>query len=153
MTYKEKLLDPRWQKKRLEVLESDYWSCRACESKTGTLHVHHLWYEKDCDPWDYPNECLITLCDKCHEKAPKINWQRALLELNIPEKHLLNLASVLAYKKKQLGELTRSVQEKFKTRNIAWYYTIEADLFSDTDELQDFYRNFEKEFLDKYTEE
>jgi len=29
MTYKEKLLDPRWQKKRLEVLERDGWACRA----------------------------------------------------------------------------------------------------------------------------
>lgn len=66
-TYAEKLRDPRWQKKRLEILDRDGWRCRHCQSDTNTLHVHHTWYERGADPWDYPDSCLVTLCEFCHE--------------------------------------------------------------------------------------
>lgn len=67
MTYKEKLLDPRWQKKRLEVFDRDKFTCLMCKSDTDTLHVHH---EKYCkNPWDVDSEHLITLCFRCHEIA------------------------------------------------------------------------------------
>lgn len=68
MTYAEKLRDPRWQKKRLEILERDKFTCRVCKDKTRTLHVHHIRYLKDRDPWDYKEFYLVTLCEKCHEK-------------------------------------------------------------------------------------
>ena len=60
-------LDPRWQKKRLEILERDEWSCRKCKDNTSTLHVHHRYYQKEFKPWEYFNSSLITLCDKCHK--------------------------------------------------------------------------------------
>lgn len=65
MTYAEKLKDPRWQKKRLEILERDKHKCVQCNCKYN-LHVHHLNYIKNTDPWDYDNNYLITLCDVCH---------------------------------------------------------------------------------------
>ena len=65
-TYKEKLLDPRWQKKRLEVLERDGWKCYVCQDNETTLHVHHKYYSNG-DPWDVPNTALVTLCAVCHE--------------------------------------------------------------------------------------
>lgn len=64
--YFAKLKDPRWQKKRLEILERDEFSCRGCGDKDSTLHVHHLWYEGN-NPWDAPTESLLTLCETCHE--------------------------------------------------------------------------------------
>lgn len=64
--YKEKLLDPRWQRKRLEIFERDEWMCTGCIRGDKTLHVHHLDYLPNRDPWDYPNEYLITLCEDCH---------------------------------------------------------------------------------------
>jgi 5-methylcytosine-specific restriction endonuclease McrA len=67
MTYAEKLKDPRWQKKRLEVLNRDGFACTECGNKTETLHVHHLYYITNRDPWDYPNWALRTLCSECHE--------------------------------------------------------------------------------------
>ncbi len=67
-TYTEKLKDPRWQKKRLEVLERDGWACRICENKEDTLHVHHTYYKSGVDPWDYPRSSLLTLCEECHEE-------------------------------------------------------------------------------------
>jgi hypothetical protein len=67
MTYQEKLKDPRWQKKRLKILDRDDWACQSCGDSESTLHVHHKIYKK-CDPWDYPDEVLITLCETCHDE-------------------------------------------------------------------------------------
>lgn len=66
-TYLDKLKDPRWQKKRLEILERDEWFCQICGNNESTLHVHHRVYIKDKEPWDYPDEYLVTLCEDCHE--------------------------------------------------------------------------------------
>jgi hypothetical protein len=65
--YKEQFLDPRWQKKRLEVLERDEWACIDCFDSESTLHVHHTYYEKGNKVWEYPNDSLITLCASCHQ--------------------------------------------------------------------------------------
>jgi len=65
--YSELLKDPRWQKKRLEILERDKFQCRACEQTDKTLHVHHLEYKKGKKPWEYSKWKLITLCEECHE--------------------------------------------------------------------------------------
>ncbi len=64
--YSEKLLDPRWQKKRLEILERDRFKCVLCSDGKSTIHVHHIRYENGLDPWDYSNDSLITLCEHCH---------------------------------------------------------------------------------------
>ena len=64
MTYQEKLKDPRWQKKRLQILERDDWVCQCCESKEKTLTVHHIIYHNN--PWDAKDDELQTLCEKCH---------------------------------------------------------------------------------------
>lgn len=67
MKYAEKFKDPKWQKKRLQILERDGWCCQVCYNADDTLHIHHRWYEKGKDPWEYPDDCLVTLCDGCHE--------------------------------------------------------------------------------------
>jgi len=66
-TYKEQFKDPRWQKKRLEILQRDNFTCVDCLDDSTPLHVHHTYYEKGNKVWDYPNESLITLCEDCHE--------------------------------------------------------------------------------------
>ena len=68
MTYQEKLKDPRWQKKRLEILERDEWCCQICYDTESTLHVHHKFYEKGKAPWEYKNDMFATLCADCHEE-------------------------------------------------------------------------------------
>jgi len=65
--YSTKLKDPRWQKKRLEILQRDEWTCQLCDDTKSTLVVHHKRYIAGREPWDYPNELLITLCETCHE--------------------------------------------------------------------------------------
>lgn len=63
-SYSEKLRDPRWQKKRLEILSRDEWKCKLCGDEKNTLHVHHNEYEGE--PWDAPSDSLETLCEHCH---------------------------------------------------------------------------------------
>jgi hypothetical protein len=58
--------DPRWQKKRLERFEAAQWKCQECSSKSKELNLHHYWYEKGNEVWDYPDECFAVLCDRCH---------------------------------------------------------------------------------------
>lgn len=67
MTYSEKLKDPRWQRKRLEIMARDEFACRFCFDEEETLNVHHCYYGKGRDPWDYDDEHLITVCRTCHE--------------------------------------------------------------------------------------
>lgn len=67
MDYKEQIKSPLWQKRRLEILSRDNFTCQICGCKDKTLHVHHLVYEKGKMIWEYPNHQLITLCEECHE--------------------------------------------------------------------------------------
>lgn len=66
-SYAEKLKDPRWQKKRLEVLERDEWKCVYCGAEDKTLHVHHVIYLTKRAPWEYHHSFLQTVCVDCHE--------------------------------------------------------------------------------------
>ena len=65
-SYLEKLKDPRWQKKRLEILNRDDWECQLCKDKLSQLVVHHIFYLGYIDPWEYDDVLLATLCEKCH---------------------------------------------------------------------------------------
>lgn len=67
VSYAELLKDPRWQKKRLEVMQRDGFRCQHCLREDKELQVHHLLYRKGAKPWEYKNEELVTLCKRCHE--------------------------------------------------------------------------------------
>lgn len=71
MKYSDKLRDPRWQKKRLEIFNRDKFKCTNCGSGHKELHVHHEIYSGE--PWDAPNEYLKTLCHVCHLKETTKN--------------------------------------------------------------------------------
>lgn len=71
-SYWELLRDPRWQRKRLEVMQRDEFACRQCGDKTSTLNVHHTHYVKGRAPWEYENESLKTLCESCHSRISEI---------------------------------------------------------------------------------
>jgi len=96
-TYQEKLKDPRWQKKRLEILERDNWACQSCADTESTLFVHHKRHIKGTEPWDHPNEYFITLCEECHnnEREERSRYENSLLEI-LREKFLSgNLFSIM----------------------------------------------------------
>jgi len=84
-SYYEKLKDPRWQKKRLEIMERADFSCECCPNiGNTTLHIHHGYYEKNVEPWEYPNETLWCLCEGCHIEAQtaKEKIYRKIAEIN-----------------------------------------------------------------------
>jgi len=71
-SYSDLLKSPKWQKKRLEILQRDEFKCRSCTDDLTTLHVHHLRYDRELLPWEYENEDLITLCETCHNAISSI---------------------------------------------------------------------------------
>lgn len=64
--YSEKLKDPRWQRRRLEIMSRDGFSCVCCGRDDKTLNVHHCYYVRGREPWDYPDSSLVTVCEDCH---------------------------------------------------------------------------------------
>lgn len=76
-SYSTKLKSPKWQRKRLEIYQRDDWKCRHCGSDEMELNVHHIGYIGE--PWDAPNELLLTLCIFCHmrEEEKKKNEVQA----------------------------------------------------------------------------
>ncbi len=96
MTYSQKLRDPRWQKKRLQIFERDNWACLFCGSKDKNLQVHHVAYRK-LDPWEYPDYLYQTLCEDCHairqELTDKIVDAMRIALKEIPEQRLLDVAN------------------------------------------------------------
>jgi len=74
MEYIELLKHPFWQKKRLEIFQRDNFKCTKCGDTLSTLQIHHLYYKYGLNPWEYPDEALITLCELCHLKAEFIKY-------------------------------------------------------------------------------
>lgn len=82
--YSELLRDPRWQRKRLEIMSRDNFCCVSCGRDDETLNVHHCLYQRGRMPWEYPNSSLITVCESCHKeehKAKDKEGDRLLFEL------------------------------------------------------------------------
>lgn len=71
-TYSDKLRDPRWQKRRLEVLNNAEWACEDCGNAASELQVHHTAYHRSNEPWDYGEEWLMSLCSDCHLNRQKL---------------------------------------------------------------------------------
>lgn len=55
---------PAWQKRRLEILSRDNFTCQLCGDTKTELQVHHIEYGSN--PLETPSEQLITLCADCH---------------------------------------------------------------------------------------
>lgn len=63
---------PEWQRKAAQIRERANYECEWCGDKESQLDVHHSYYEKDADPWDYPDESLHCLCKKCHKEQQEL---------------------------------------------------------------------------------
>lgn len=73
MSYAQKLKDPRWQKKRLEVMTKAGWKCEDCGRDDRELSIHHLRYITGLQPWEHSNDLLKCLCqEECHLKRQKL---------------------------------------------------------------------------------
>jgi hypothetical protein len=71
LSYKEKLMDPRWQRMRLEVMQRDGFACLCCGDSQSTLNIHHKSYKNN--PWESCIDDLETLCEECHKYRTELN--------------------------------------------------------------------------------
>jgi len=79
MIYRDQLRDRRWQQRRLEIMARDGWKCQesCCVDKHNDrvmLVVHHLIYRTGCMAWEYDAADLVTLCQKCHDRIHRRQW-------------------------------------------------------------------------------
>lgn len=96
MTYGEQLKDPRWQKRRLEILQRDNWTCQECSDNKSTLHVHHRRYVRGQMAWQAADDDLVTLCEGCHEA---ITLARDYLTQMVSDFGWADLNSVIGFAK------------------------------------------------------
>lgn len=78
--YYEKLKDPRWQKKRLEIMKRDKFMCQYCGDTKETLNIHHKKYFQNIEPWECDDRYLITVCESCHNGLSRKEWHIAEIE-------------------------------------------------------------------------
>lgn len=90
-SYFELLKDPRWQRRRLEILQRSDFECEGCCSTEKTLHVHHKIYRKGAMPWEYEDFELQALCEDCHasEHAQRESLNEAVALLGPHEMDIL----------------------------------------------------------------
>lgn len=99
-TYWELLRDPRWQRRRLEIMENANFACQTCQAADKTLNVHHRLYRKGAMPWDYSDVELVCLCEDCHEIEHR--WRGALDEV-LAKLDAGSLEFILGYAEGQLA--------------------------------------------------
>ena len=77
LDYKEQIKSPKWQKRRLEILKRDNFTCQICGETEKQLHVHHTIYLSGKEIWDYNDYQLITLCEDCHKAEHELDFSNA----------------------------------------------------------------------------
>lgn len=146
-TYSDLLKDPRWQKKRLEILQRDNFHCCQCGSSVKTLHVHHQYYTKGNMPWEYPDDTLITLCLDCHESTNDFDWKSAFLNLRLTNQQLLELAvctkHYLLSRQKEHESIIPKQKYNYTPAHCFMNPWLEA---VSQDEFDEYYRNFKHEY-------
>lgn len=93
--YTELLKDPRWQRKRLEILNRDDFTCVFCGAKDQTLHVDHKRYARG-GPWNVDDKDLQTLCEICHQRITVLRREIREMADACDEVDLLKIRGFLA---------------------------------------------------------
>lgn len=122
-TYAEKLLDPRWQKRKGEILLRDNHKCRSCGATHITLHAHHIFYVEDTDPWDYSDDALITYCEVCHNTEHLIGntLQGYLLELIKDNPLMIHMVAQMCVLTEKVPEFSEKLRVFLKKQMTVYY--------------------------------
>lgn len=124
-TYQQKLKSPKWQKKRLEIMQRDNFYCQNCGNNDSILNVHHKKYVFGKEIWDYDNDDLITVCEYCHSEITELKktiknnldnhfvFREYLEELNIIVENIKN------YNPYDLQELGKYICKKNKRKGVS----------------------------------
>lgn len=71
-TYQEMLRRPEWLCRRAEVIRAAGCECEECGLRgegpypDRGFQVHHRYYLRGRKPWEYPDDALACLCERCH---------------------------------------------------------------------------------------
>lgn len=122
-TYSEKLKSPLWQKKRLEILNRDNFTCVLCSDTETELHIHHNEYISGKKPWEYENDNFQTLCKHCHAitEVYKPLGFKAILAVKIPsdDYDFCHITTILVSdNKKLISSIDRCYISTGKIENI-----------------------------------
>lgn len=129
--YAELLRSPLWQKKRLEIMQRDNFTCCKCGSSDKELQVHHIKYRDGLKPWEYEDYELITLCNDCHNEehgiVKKIKPQIGeVYKLYHGDSENLMLCYSVNYSKKKVYLLGL---DDLSSTNTTWFEAIPMDVF------------------------
>lgn len=88
------LNDSRWLNCRDRILERDNHKCLWCGSTTA-LQIHHKYYHKLpnnnlVNPWEYEDDCFMTLCKNCHEKWHEKHQNKVYYRSYKEHKYIIN---------------------------------------------------------------
>lgn len=103
--------DWKWQRRRLEILEKANWRCEYCGESDREAHVHHVHYVKGRQLWEYDDNWLLALCDRCHRE--KHEGEQALIPVlrmalrNVPGPRMVQEARRL------MGEAMENIEYEF----------------------------------------
>jgi hypothetical protein len=114
--YVELLRHPFWQRKRLLIFQRDNFACAKCNDSLSNLQVHHKYYKPNTNPWDYPDEALVTLCELCHVKAEFIKWLYSK-----GEAYLIRLGITFEDRHEVLEMMARRVQDNLVGDSVRQY--------------------------------
>jgi len=128
-SYEQKLLDPKWQKKRLLILSRDNFTCQYCGDTETTLHVHHKRYSKD-NPWDIENEYLTTLCADCHcaEEFRKMEYKEHFTR-KIIKKDWDGFVYITMFLENLYGDKTFTI-DRIRDKNIEFVISLSSGYVS-----------------------
>lgn len=97
--YAEKLKDPRWIEFRNNIRELRGNYCQWCGMKYlrgyGNLHVHHMGYAPNAEPWEYDISDVVLICDKCHDACHIYAIEVKAKLNNLPEATAICVVSVM----------------------------------------------------------
>ena len=126
--YADMLKSPKWQKKRLEIMQRDGFVCQHCGDDETTLHIHHLRYDFSIKPWEYNNDDLVTLCEHCHNRVTEN--KNKLPKRETIEKLKKFVDSERTYRIEKLRDGVRFLVEETETLEIIAGFFLDFDFIN-----------------------
>lgn len=66
--YDSKLSSPEWQAFARRVRRERGNACEMCKRGHVVTQVHHWFYERNREPWEYRTDEVVVLCHGCHKE-------------------------------------------------------------------------------------
>jgi hypothetical protein len=101
--YRMQLRDPRWQRRRLEIMSKAQFSCEQCGDTKTTLNVHHKQYRRGAQPWEYSDDELACWCENCHAAEHKTECPKRRTDFQSDSAYVRYVRDWLLRKAKGIG--------------------------------------------------